>query len=147
MLGLKLIHVSKSGHRSLADMPLIIWDTIFFHYLSLYCEMTWNVITYWEFFTKIILLFHLLLRLEYSKKSGSVPWLLMPWLFASPGHWKSWYQVYMMVRTLSSIRTDFNHLYLCNMEEWFKMHISIDDSSQKSNWMYLLLNHQIKLIS
>ena len=33
----------------------------------------------------------LVLRLGYARKTRSIPWLLMPWLLASPGHQQPWY--------------------------------------------------------
>ena len=32
-----------------------------------------------------------MLKLEYSRQTKSMPWLLMPWLLASPGHQQPWY--------------------------------------------------------
>ena len=49
---------------------------------------------------------------------SSIPWLLMPWLLASPGHQQPWYWLYRIVRSLSYLRKDFNFLYHVIVEEW-----------------------------
>ena len=40
-----------------------------------------------------LLLTHMLLKLEYSGITKSIPWLLMPWLLLSPGHQQLWYRL------------------------------------------------------
>ena len=44
---------------------------------------------------------HLALRLECSRYTRSVPWLLMFWLLLSPGHQQPWCWLYWMSRSLS----------------------------------------------
>ena len=48
----------------------------------------------------------IVLRIEYSGRTRSIPWLQMPWLLASPGHQQSWYWllVHRIYRLLSSTR-------------------------------------------
>ena len=58
----------------------------------------------------------MVLRLEYSGKSRSIPWLMMPWLLALPGHRQPWHWLYKINRPLGSIRKDFNYLGYFNVE-------------------------------
>ena len=51
----------------------------------------------------------------------SISWLLMPWLFASPGHQQPSYWLCRIGRSLSYSRRNFNYLCLINVEEWHKM--------------------------
>ena len=53
------------------------------------------------------------LKLEYSAINRSMPWLLMPWLLASPGHQQPWYWQYRIKAT--STRKDFS--YLCYLSD------------------------------
>ena len=48
--------------------------------------------------------------LVYFKSTRSKPWLLMPWLLASPGHQEPWCWLCSINRSLSSMRKDFNYL-------------------------------------
>ena len=45
--------------------------------------MSWGAVLWW--LTLVVL------RLEHSGRTGSIPWLLMAWLLVSPGHQQSWY--------------------------------------------------------
>ena len=53
--------------------------------------------------------------------TGSISWLLMPWLLASPGHQQPWYWLYRIDRSLSYSRRNVNYLCLISVEEWQKM--------------------------
>ena len=67
----------------------------------------------------------LVLELEYSRRIKSLPWLLMPCLFMSPGHQQSGYWPWIYKQFFSSLRKDFNNLCLFIVEEWYKMQICI----------------------
>ena len=49
------------------------------------------------------------LKPEYSGQTGLIPWLLMPWLLASPGHQQPWCWLYKISGSLSYPRKDFNY--------------------------------------
>ena len=51
-------------------------------------------------------------------ETRSIPWLLMPWLLASPGDQQPWYWPCEMYRSLSSIRNNFNYLPNISAEKW-----------------------------
>ena len=55
----------------------------------------------------------------------SISWLLMSWLFASPGHQQPWYWLSRIGRSLSYLRKDFNYLCHINGEELHKMSIYV----------------------
>ena len=63
------------------------------------------------------------LGLEYSGRTRSMRWLLMPWLLSSPGHYQPPYSLY---RSLLSMGNNFNYLRHLNVEELYyeKMQIS-----------------------
>ena len=46
----------------------------------------------------------------------SIPWLLMPWLLASPWHQQPWYWIYRTNKSLTFMRQVFNYLH----HPWFK---------------------------
>ena len=54
---------------------------------------------------------------EYSGRTRSTTWLLMPWFLVSPK------QVYKIGRSLFSIRKDFYYLHNVDAEKWHKMQI------------------------
>ena len=56
--------------------------------------------------------------LSYPSLTRSVSWLLMSWLFVSPGHQHLWYWLCRIDKFLSSIRKDFNYLSYISTEEW-----------------------------
>ena len=58
---------------------------------------------------------------SYLGLTRSIPWLLISWLLASPGHQQPWYWLRTMGRSLSYLRKDFNHLCHINVEERQKM--------------------------
>ena len=51
----------------------------------------------------------------------TISWLLMPWLFMSPGHQQPWYWLYRMCRSFSYLREDFEYLCHINVDKWHKM--------------------------
>ena len=46
----------------------------------------------------------LVLKLEYSGITRSIPWLLMPWLQKEPGHQQPWYWIFRINGSLASMR-------------------------------------------
>ena len=58
------------------------------------------------------------LKTEYSGVTRSIPWLLMPWLLASPGHQKPCYWQCRKSGSLSCMRKDFNYLCHLNIEKF-----------------------------
>ena len=58
-------------------------------------------------------------RSEYSRRTRSIPCLLMPWLLMSPGHQQVWCWLWRIYRSLASMRKDFNNLcLLCVWQAW-----------------------------
>ena len=51
---------------------------------------------------------------SYLGLTGSISWLLMPWLLTSPGHHQPWYWLRRKGRFLSYLRKDFN----CVVSMW-----------------------------
>ena len=54
----------------------------------------------------------------------SIPWLLMPWLLASPGHLHPLYCQCKINRSLSFMGNDFNNLLHLSVEKWRKIQIN-----------------------
>ena len=63
----------------------------------------------------------LVLRLEFSGRTRTIPRLLMAWLLASPGHQQPWYWLCRINRPLSSLRKGYNHLCQLSAEKWWNM--------------------------
>ena len=63
----------------------------------------------------------------------SIPWLLMSWLLASPGHQQPWYWLCWIGRSLPYSRRNFNYLCLISVEEWHKILIYVYVHSDKFN--------------
>ena len=59
----------------------------------------------------------LLLKLEYSGRTGPIPWLLMAWLLVSPGHQQPWYWPCTINMFLSVRRKNFNNLCHLSFEK------------------------------
>ena len=56
------------------------------------------------------------IRIFLRKSSGSISWLLMPWLLASPGHQHPWYWLLRIDKFfMSCTRKDFNYLHQCGV--------------------------------
>ena len=55
--------------------------------------------------------------LSYTGLIRSLSWLLMPWLFASPGHQQPWYWLCKLGRSLFYMRNDFDYLCHVSVEE------------------------------
>ena len=51
------------------------------------------------------------------------PWMVMPWLLASPGHQQLWFSPCMINKSSSSIRKEFNFQCHLSVEKWQKMKI------------------------
>ena len=60
----------------------------------------------------------LVLKPECYWTTRSIPWLLMPWLLASPGHQHPWHCWYRIKGSLCSTMKDFKHLCPLSDEEW-----------------------------
>ena len=58
---------------------------------------------------------------SYLGLTRSISWLLMPWLFTSPGHQQPWYWLCRICWPWSYMRNDFRHLCLINGELWQKV--------------------------
>ena len=56
----------------------------------------------------------LVLKLEYSRITKLIPWLLMPWRLVSPGHQQPWHWLCRINRSLFSKRKGFNCLHNLN---------------------------------
>ena len=69
------------------------------------------------------------LRLEYSRRYRSIPWLLMPWLLPSPGHQQPWYWLCRINGSLSSTKKDFNKLCHLIDKQWWEMCLCLHVSS------------------
>ena len=53
-------------------------------------------------------------KLEYSRKTGSIPWLMMVWFLTFPSHQQLWYWIYRINGSLSSKTTLRNYRkYTC----------------------------------
>ena len=64
------------------------------------------------------------LKPEYSARTSSIQWLLMPWLLVVPGHQQKWHWLSRINGgPLSSMRSDFNNLCLLSIEKWLKIQI------------------------
>ena len=71
-------------------------------------------------------LIFLLLKLEYSERTRSIPWLLMPWHLTSPGHKQKQYWICGICRMnlcLVSTRKDFDYLHHLSVEKLLKIQI------------------------
>ena len=53
----------------------------------------------------------------------SIPWLLMPWLLASPSHQQPWCWLCAICIFLSSMRIHYNTIWHVSVEKWNKMQI------------------------
>ena len=62
----------------------------------------------------------LVLKLEHSGRSWSIPWLLMPWLLALPGHQQPWYWLNKINKSSTATRKDFYSLCHLNFARWKK---------------------------
>ena len=60
----------------------------------------------------------LVLKWEPSERTGSISWLMMPWLLRLPWQQQPWYWICRISWSLSSMRNNFNYLY----------HLSIGDA-------------------
>ena len=58
---------------------------------------------------------------SYLGLSGSISWLLMPWILATPGYQQPIYLLCKISKSWSYTRKDFNYLWHINVEEWHKM--------------------------
>ena len=67
---------------------------------------TWPLLTAFVL-GRFLFLVILVLRLKYSERTRSIPWLLMPWLLASPGHQHPRYWLSRTNKSLSSMKKDF----------------------------------------
>ena len=57
---------------------------------------------------------------DYCWQTGSVLWLLMPWLLVSSGHQQQWYRLDEISMALSPIKKDFRYRCCCILEEWYQ---------------------------
>ena len=64
---------------------------------------------------------HLVLRQQFSQRTRSIPWLLMPWLLASPGHQQPWYWLHETGTSLSSWGANLNNMDISTTLQWHHM--------------------------
>ena len=83
------------------------------------CEIVW---TFRNWCTKLSVL---LRKPEYSGRNKSIPWLLIPWLLASPVHQKPLYSLCRINRSLSFMRKDSNKMRHINIIDSFPAQSSI----------------------
>ena len=57
----------------------------------------------------------LVMKLDCTEEIRPMPWLLMPWHLASPGHQQPWYWLCRIKGSSSSTTEDFNYLCRSNM--------------------------------
>ena len=57
---------------------------------------------------------------EYYGTTKSIPWLMMPWYFALPGHQQPRYWLCCIDKSLSSMMKDFNYLQHTSVEKWLQ---------------------------
>ena len=76
-----------------------------------------------------------MLEPEYAGRTKSIPWLLMPWLLASPGHQQPWYWLCMISRSLSFIRIDRKYLCHLSVQEWVEIKTKIFMFSENESSM------------
>ena len=81
----------------------------------------------------------LVLWLECSRMTRSIPWLLMLWLLRSPGHQQPWYWLFRVNRSLSFMGKDFTYLCYWSVGKWYKMQIFFNDSKINSASLELSL--------
>ena len=65
-----------------------------------------------------LILYLLVLKSEYTIRKASIPFLLMPWLRASPGHQQQWHWQSSSIRYLSCTGNDFNNQCHLSVEWW-----------------------------
>ena len=53
---------------------------------------------------------------SYLGLTGSISWLLMPWLLTSPGHQQPWYWLCRICKSWSYLRKDLKYLCHINVE-------------------------------
>ena len=80
----------------LCKIQAFSWEKIHLKMLSAYC---------WFFSLALTLNVR---GPSYLGLTGSISWLLMPWLLTSPGHQQPWYWLCRIGRFLSHLRKDFN---------------------------------------
>ena len=97
--------------------PFFFFFKIWFYFLMLCNISVWN----WPNIMTIMSALWILTLGYYLRLTGSISWLLMPWLLTSPGHQQQWYWLYRICRSLSYLRKDFKYLCHINVEEWHKM--------------------------
>ena len=59
----------------------------------------------------------LMLKLQYSGSTRSIPWLLMTWRRKEPGHQQPWYWLCMINKFSSSMRKNYYYLMLFHLQE------------------------------
>ena len=58
------------------------------------------------------------LKLDYSCRSWSIPWMLMPWLLVSPGHQQPCYWLCIINSYLPFTSKDFKYLCHVSVKKW-----------------------------
>ena len=72
----------------------------------------------------------LALRPQYSRQTGSRPWLLMPWPLLLLVHQQLWY--WLCLTFLCCTGKDFNYLNHFSIKEWYKIFPEINSARQGS---------------
>ena len=76
---------------------------------------------------------------KYSRKTRSIPWLLMPWLLGSPSHQQPWHWIFRTNGSWTSTKKDFNKLN--HLKCWEMLILPTINSAQKGENQFALLTH------
>ena len=114
-ISFKKMHVKLSSAK---------WQPFCLGFNALSCS---NICQIWMWSLTLVVL-----RLEYySKRTKSIPWLLMPWLLALPGHEQPWLWNCKINRSLLTMSKYWNHLHRLTIQKWQKMQIYFYTSACK----------------
>ena len=87
-----------------------------------------------------------MLKPEYSRQTWPIPWQLMPWLPASPGHQRPLYWLCKIGMSLSSMGKDFNYLSHLYVEKWLGQRFKARLMSAKRERWLVSMTQQLSII-
>ena len=88
----------------------------------------------------------LVLKTRCSRITRSIPWLLMPWLLASPGHKHTLYWICRIKGFLCSVRMTFKYQCHLRIEKYICMFSKINSAPKRLIYQYVWIMLEIKLL-